>query len=183
MKNLKKIIQFIIKFRIAIIVILAILMALAGHQTLNKLKIDNSLTIWFLEDDPSYKAYIDFQEKFGSDEIYIAMFPVENAISEQEMIKLQGLTEAIDTLPYVNTSFSLAKAKYPIYANNTIRFDDLYNSKRSEKGLKNLFSKLPNVTSQLVSEDYKNLFFYIQLNPTPTIETQRKEILGETLSN
>ena len=182
MKNLKKIIQFIIKFRIAIIVILAVLMALAGHQTLNKLKIDNSLTIWFLEDDPSYKAYIDFQEKFGSDEIYIAMFPVENAISESEMTKLQELTEDIDALPYVNTSFSLAKAKYPLYANNSIRFDDLYNAKRSEKGLKSLFSKLPNVTSQLVSEDYKNLFFYIQLNPTPTIETQRKEILGEIRS-
>lgn len=182
MKNLKKIIQFIIKFRIAIIVILTVLMALAGHQTFDKLKIDNSLTIWFLEDDPSYKAYIDFQEKFGSDEIYIAMFPVENAISQSEMTKLKALTKAIDTLPYVNTSFSLAKAKYPLYANNNIRFNDLYNSKRSEKGLKSLFSKLPNITSQLVSEDYKNLFFYIQLNPTPTIETQRKEILGEIRS-
>ena len=182
MKNLKSCIRLIIKFRVIIILILAVLMALAGQQTLNKLKIDNSLTIWFLEDDPSYKAYIQFQEKFGSDEIYIAMFPVDNAIANSELIKLNELTEEIDALPYVNTSFSLAKAKYPIYANNTIRFDDLYNSRRSEKGLKNLFSKLPNITSQLVSRDYKNLFFYIQLNPTPTIETKRKEILGEIKS-
>jgi predicted RND superfamily exporter protein len=76
----------------------------------------------------------------------------------------------------------MAKAKYPIYANNKINFGDLYNSKRSEKGLKNLFSKLPNITSQLVTKDYKNQFFYIQLNPTPTIEEKRQAIAGEIRS-
>ncbi len=154
-------------------------MGVSGYQTLQKLRVDNSLSIWFLEDDPSYKAYIDFQEKFGSDEIFIAMLPVDNAIGEAEMQKLEGLHKTIEALPFVKTSFSLAKAKYPIYANNKINFDDLYNPKRSEKGLKSLFSKLPNITSQLVTEDYKNQFFYIQLNPTPSIEEKRKDITGE----
>lgn len=179
MKRLENIIETIIKFRIAIIIILAILMGVSGYQTLQKLRVDNSLSIWFLEDDPSYNAYIDFQENFGSDEIFIAMLPVENAIGEAEIQKLNTLHERIEILPYVKTTFSLAKAKYPIYANNKINFDDLYNEKRSEKGLKNLFSKLSNVTSQLVTKDYKNQFFYIQLNPTPTIEEKRKDIAGE----
>jgi len=179
MKIIENILKIIIRFRIAIIVVLAILMGFSGYQTLQKLQVDNSLSIWFLEDDPSYKAYIDFQEKFGSDEIFVAMFPVENAIGETEVNQLRKLHSIIDTLSYVKTSFSLAKAKYPIYANNKINFDALYNSKRSEKGLRNLFSKLPSITSQLVSEDYKNLFFYIQLNPTPTIEAKRKDIAGE----
>ncbi|GAL65480.1 hypothetical protein JCM19301_3940 [Jejuia pallidilutea] len=109
-------------------------MALAGHQTLNKLSVDNSLSIWFLEDDPSYKAYIEFQEKFGSDEIFIAMLPVKNAIGENDVNALKQLHQDIETLPYVKTTFSLAKAKYPIYANDKIIFDDLYNPKRSEKG-------------------------------------------------
>ncbi|WP_400075620.1 RND family transporter [Winogradskyella sp. R77965] len=179
MKRLQNIIAFIIKFRIAIIVVLTILMSVSGYQTLKKLRVDNSLSIWFLEDDPSYKAYIDFQENFGSDEIYITMLPVENAIGESEMQALENLHKQIEALPYVNTTFSLAKAKYPIYANNKINFDDLYNDKRSEKGLKNLFSKLPNIISQLVTKDYKNQFFYIQLNPTPTIEEKRQDIAGE----
>ncbi|WP_345167115.1 efflux RND transporter permease subunit [Algibacter aquimarinus] len=179
MKNLKSIVQFIIKFRIAIIVVFAILMALAGHQTLNKLSVDNSLSIWFLEDDPSYKAYIDFQERFGSDEIFIAMLPVENAIGEPDVEALKQLHKDIESLPYVKTTFSLAKAKYPIYANNKINFDDLYNPKRSEKGLKSLFSKLPNITSQLVTKDYKHQFFYIQMKPTPTIEEKRQDIAVE----
>ncbi len=179
MKRIEIVVSNIIKYRIIIIVILAVLMAISGHQTLKKLRVDNSLSIWFLEDDPSYKAYIDFQENFGSDEIFIAMLPVENAIGESEMESLAKLHSTIEALPYVKTTFSLAKAKYPIYANNKINLDDLYNKKRSEKGLKSLFSKLPNITSQLVTKDYKNQFFYIQLNPTPTIEAKRKEIAGE----
>ncbi|MFK7832249.1 MAG: RND family transporter [Winogradskyella sp.] len=179
MKKLRQSIAFIIKFRMVISVVLAILMAISAYQTFKNLSVDNSLSIWFLEDDPSYKAYIDFQKKFGSDEIFVAMFPVENALDETEIEQLFKLHSSVDSLPYVNTSFSLAKAQYPIYANNKINFDNLYNSKRSEKGLKNLFSKLPSVTSQLVSEDYKNLFFYIQLTPTPSIEINRKEIAGE----
>jgi len=179
MKRLQNIIELIIKFRIAIIVVLALLMGFSGYNTLNKLSVDNSLGIWFLEDDPSYKAYIDFQENFGSDEIFIAMLPVKNAIGETEVLALKDLHKKIEALPYVQTSFSLAKAKYPIYANNKINFDDLYNAKRSEKGLKNLFSKLPNITSQLVTKDYKNQFFYIQLNPTPTVEEDRQAIAAE----
>ena len=179
MKKLEKLISVIIKFRIAIIAVLAIAMGFSGYNTLNKLSVDNSLGIWFLEDDPSYKAYIDFQESFGSDEIFIAMLPVENAIGEAEASDLKDLHQKIEALPYVQTSFSLAKAKYPIYANKTINFDDLYNPKRSEKGLKNLFKKLPNITSQLVTKDYKNQFFYIQLNPTPTVEEDRQAIAAE----
>jgi predicted RND superfamily exporter protein len=182
MKKLQNSIEFIIKFRIAIIIVLAILMGVSGYQTLQKLRVDNSLSIWFLEDDPSYKAYIDFQENFGSDEIYIAMLPVANAIGEVEMTNLAELHKSIEALPYVKTTFSLAKAKYPIYANNKINFDDLYNVKRSEKGLKSLFSKLQNITSQLVTNDYKNQFFYVQLNPTPTIEEKRQDIAGEMRS-
>lgn len=182
MKQLERIITIIIKFRITVIAILMVLMAVSGYFTLKYLRVDNSLSIWFLEDDPSYKAYIDFQEDFGSDEIFVAMFPVENAIGEEELSQLTILHKDINALPFVKTSFSLATAKYPIYNNNKIIFDDLYNSKRSEKGLKNLFSKLPSITSQLVSNDYKNQFFYIQLNPTPTIEEKRKDIANEVRS-
>lgn len=179
MKRLEYLIRQIIEYRVAIIVLLIILMAVSANQTIRKLKVDNSLSIWFLEEDPSYKAYIDFQEKFGSDEIFIAMLPVDNAIGAPEKISLLKLHQSIDSLPFVKTSFSLAKAKYPIYANSKINFGDLYNTKRSEKGVKSLLSKLPNISAQLVTKDFKNQFFYIQLNPTPTIEEKRQSIGGE----
>lgn len=179
MKNLEKAVATIIKLRLVIITVLVIAVGFSGYQTLNKLSVDNSLSIWFLEDNPSYKAYIDYQEKFGSDEIFVGMLPVDNALKEAHILKLKQFHRSIDSLWFVNTSFSLATAKYPIYANNKIVFDDLYNSKRSEKGLKSLFSKIPNISNQLVTEDFKNLFFYVQLKPTPLIENERAVITSK----
>lgn len=154
-------------------------MGFGAFKTATKLRVDNSLSIWFLEDNPSYKAYINFQEDFGSDEIFIAMLPVDNAIGNLEKANLLKLHQAIDKLSYVKTTFSLAKAKYPIYANNKINFEDFYNTERSEKGIKSLLYKLPNITNQLLTDDFKNQFFYIQLHPTPTIEEKRAIIAGE----
>ena len=176
MKRLENIIAKIIQFRIGIIVALLVLLGVSAYQTVTKLGIDNSLSIWFLDDDPSYRAYIEFQEKFGSDEIYIGMIPVDNALKAEHINKLEELHQSLDTLKYVRTSFSLAKTKYPVYANNKIHFSNLYNENRSKKGLKSLFDKLPNITQQLVTKDYKNLFFYIQLNPTSTVEAKREDV-------
>ena len=88
-------------------------MGFSGYNTLNKLSVDNSLGIWFLEDDPSYRAYIDFQQNFGSDEIFIAMLPVENAIGETEVSALKELHQRIESLPYVQTSFSIMTFSSP----------------------------------------------------------------------
>jgi len=176
MKLLETVIRKLIRLRWLIIIFLSSLMVVSAITTLKSLDIDNSLSIWFLEDDPSYRAYIDYQEKFGSDEIFVGMIPVENALDAQHIKTLNALHKDINALWFVNTSFSLANAKYPIYTNKKVIFDDLYNPARSEKGLNNLLKKLPNISSQLITEDSKNLFFYIQLKPTPQIENQRESI-------
>ena len=49
MKKIENLIRGIIRFRVLIIVVLGILMSFSGYQTLKKLSVDNSLSIWFLE--------------------------------------------------------------------------------------------------------------------------------------
>ena len=77
---LHKSIGFVIQFRWLLIVLGVLIVGISGLQTLKKLSIDNSLGIWFLEEDPSYKAYIEYQETYGSDEIFIVMLPVSYAL-------------------------------------------------------------------------------------------------------
>jgi len=43
---------------------------------LSKIKIDNSLSIWFVKEDATYESYKAFQEDSGSDEIIIASIPI-----------------------------------------------------------------------------------------------------------
>lgn len=170
-----KAIQFVINKRVAIIAILGLLTIIGLFQTVTSLKVDNSLSIWFLEENKDYQQYIKFQEEQGSDEIFIAMFPVKNGFSETNVSRLLQLHQKIDTLPYVNASFSIANAKYPIYANNKIYYQNIYDPKRSKRSLNNLLDKLPVIKKQLISEDSEHLFFYIQMDPSHTIETIRSE--------
>ena len=57
---LHKSIGFVIQFRWLLIVLGVLIVGISALQTLKKLSIDNSLGIWFLEEDPSYKAYIEY---------------------------------------------------------------------------------------------------------------------------
>jgi len=177
--SLEKSIAFVIQFRLIFISLMGLLIGLSGVYALKNLSIDNSLGIWFLEEDPSYKAYIEYQETYGSDEIFMVMLPVPNALDKDQIDQLKALNTALDELPFVETAYSLAKAKYPVLIGKKLRFRPLYEEKRSEKSIKNLWEDMPEVVQQLVSKDYKNLFLYVQLRPTPDIEKDRKGIAQE----
>lgn len=176
---LHKSIGFVIQFRWLLIVLGVLIVGISGLQTLKKLSIDNSLGIWFLEEDPSYKAYIEYQETYGSDEIFIVMLPVSYALEQKNVDLLRALNNSLDSMPFVQTAYSLAKAKYPVIAGKKVSFRPLYEEKRSEKSIKKLWGDMPEVMSQLVSKDFKNLFLYVQLRPTPSIEKDRKDIAQE----
>lgn len=176
---LHKSIGFVIQFRWLLIVLGVLIVGISGLQTLKKLSIDNSLGIWFLEEDPSYKAYIEYQETYGSDEIFIVMLPVSNALEQKNVDLLRALNNSLDSMPFVQTAYSLAKAKYPVIAGKKVSFRPLYEEKRSEKSIKKLWGDMPELMSQLVSKDFKNLFLYVQLRPTPSIEKDRKDIAQE----
>lgn len=176
---LHKSIGFVIQFRWLLIVLGVLIVGISALQTLKKLSIDNSLGIWFLEEDPSYKAYIEYQETYGSDEIFIVMLPVSNALEQKNVDLLRALNNSLDSMPFVQTAYSLAKAKYPVIAGKKVSFRPLYEEKRSEKSIKKLWGDMPEVMSQLVSKDFKNLFLYVQLRPTPSIEKDRKDIAQE----
>ena len=173
-----KAIAVTIKYRIAIISVLAILTGIGLFQTVNNLKVNNSLSIWFLEDNPDYQEYIQFQEEQGSDEIFIVMLDADDGFSETNIELLLKLHQDIDSLPYVNATFSIANAKYPIYANNKIYYREIYDPKRSERSLNNLLNRLPNIKRQLISKDGNRLFFYIQMNPSHKIESIRSEAVS-----
>ncbi|MDC0108019.1 MMPL family transporter [Flavobacteriaceae bacterium] len=176
---LHKSIGFVIQFRWLLIVLGVLIVGISGLQTLKKLSIDNSLGIWFLEEDPSYKAYIEYQETYGSDEIFIVILPVSYALEQKNVDLLRALNNSLDSMPFVQTAYSLAKAKYPVIAGKKVSFRPLYEEKRSEKSIKKLWGDMPEVMSQLVSKDFKNLFLYVQLRPTPSIEKDRKDIAQE----
>ena len=112
---MKNLIQFIIKNRIVVMLVLAAFIIASMFSTVQKLAIDNSLSIWFLEDNSRYKDYLDYQEEYGSDEIIIALLEVENALDSSAVEQLKALSAALEGLDFVELVFNFPTRSTPIF--------------------------------------------------------------------
>ncbi|MCG8331808.1 MAG: MMPL family transporter [Chitinophagales bacterium] len=171
------IIQAVLVHKKSIIVLLTIAMLGGLGQTLRLLEVDNSLSIWFLEDNADYQEYLAFQEEQGSDEVIIVMIPTKDALAQNHIQRLKELHQKTDSLPYVKTTFSLATAKYPIYSNRKIYYRNIYQASRTKESIEQLLTELPALSRQLLTVDQRHSFFYVQLLPTNKVEANRSKIV------
>lgn len=181
MKLFDSFINSVLHKRWLYIVIIAAITVISSFYTVKNLSVDNSLSIWFLDDNPDYKEYINFQETQGSDEIIIALIPVDDGLSKKNINTLHALHKSIDSLSFVNATFSLANAKYPNYFNKKITYRSIFNPNRAKKGTESLLNKMPIIKEQLITNNSKNLLFYTQLKPTTEIEKIRAKAV-ETIT-
>ncbi len=172
-----RLIQYVLDHKKSIMIVLALAMLLGLGQTARLLRVDNSLSIWFLEDNAEYQQYLNFQKEQGSDELVIAMIPTEDALSKAHLAKLQSLHQKTDSLPYVTASFSLANAQYPIYANREIKYRNIYQTDRSRAQFAKLLDELPAIKNQLLTEDDSFSFFYLQLIPSNHLKENKSQII------
>lgn len=159
--------------------VLAALIIASMFSAVQKLAIDNSLSIWFLEDNSRYKDYLEYQEEYGSDEIIIALLEVENALDSKAVEQLKVLSAALEGLDFVELVFNFSKAKYPSFSRSKLSFEPLYSPDRSLQSQERLLAQMPAISNQLITDDAQGYFCYIQLKPTPEIEENRTAIVSE----
>ncbi|PKL45226.1 MAG: hypothetical protein CVV41_03805 [Candidatus Riflebacteria bacterium HGW-Riflebacteria-1] len=56
-----------------ILALLLLILCVGGLYFARNINLDNSLELWFLEDDPTLATYKEFKAKYGNDEIILAM--------------------------------------------------------------------------------------------------------------
>jgi predicted RND superfamily exporter protein len=173
-------IYFFIHHRWWFVALLTIAACLGALTVATSIKIDNAVSIWFLEENPDYQSYLQFQHERGSDEIIIAMLPVDDPLDDKWIGKLQKLHSELDTLSAVTTTFSLANAEYPIYSNRQLYFRPIYARGRTKESINRLLNDLPVIKQQLFTEDH--IFFYVQLEPTDIIEKDRNVLVEKVCS-
>lgn len=172
----------IIRFRWFFVGVLLLATLAGAYSTATNLRINNAVSIWFLEDNPDYQAYLDFQHERGSDEIIIAMLPVERALDSTSIQLLENLHQQLDSLADVTATFSLANARYPVYSNSKIYYRPVYQEGRSSEQMERLLDEIPAIKKQLFTANDKHVFFYVQLEPTDVIEDRRNEIITRVQS-
>lgn len=164
----------IIHYRRGILFLLVLITGIGLYQTAQNISVNNSLSIWFRDDNPAYQEYLQFQEEQGSDQVMVIMVKTDSAFSTELLARFQLLHELLDSLPYVNTSLSLANVQYPIYSNRRLYYRTLYRTNRSPESMQQILDDLPTIKRQLVSPEGNYLFFYIQLASGKIIEQDRR---------
>lgn len=84
---------------------------LVGIFFASRLRFEESLDYWFLQDSDEAAAYESFREKFGSDEfVVVALYP-KDVFATNFLIRLDKFTHEAEKLPLVKQTLSLTNAK------------------------------------------------------------------------
>lgn len=176
MNRLTNIFKQIIFFRKGVLVILAGLVAISLYLIVVNQQIDNSLEIWFLDDDPYYQTYLKYQQEQGSDEIIVLMIPVKDSLKVSDLTTIQAFQDDVEALPFVKTSMSLASAEYPYLSLKGIHVKKIFSQEKVDLYK---IDEAPFLSNYLISDDKSQLFVYVQLAPTNEIEPFRAKIIPE----
>ena len=178
---LERSIQFLVRRRlIATLCVVAFAVTMGVFAT--RLGVDNSLEVWFVEDDPTLVSYRSFLEQFGNDEVVvIGIHNDADALDPDRLTRLWHLSEAIEAIDGIARVRSIANlatiqgsligpSVVPVI-NPPVRRDDIERARDliSESWL----------ASSLVGEDGTTLVLYAWLDESPSIDTERGRILDD----
>lgn len=161
---------------------LALLMALGAAVVVGsfalRLKVDNSLQAWFVEDDPALTSYRQFLEEFGGDEVVvIVLMSPGTAFDPDRLARLSGLTLKLSQLEGVQRVWSLASLTAPAVdgASWMPLLDDPVDASDVERV--RAWSALSALGERFIGRDDHALALYAWLAATPDLEQKRGSIL------
>ena len=96
----------------ALFKMLICLMVVSLYSIIANLRVDNSLKIWFSDQDDHYLRFLDFQDKYGNDDVVSVLVNYPSRIYEEENIRdLLSIEAKLKSLSYVDQVYSFASAE------------------------------------------------------------------------
>ena len=90
-----------------VVLFLLVLSAAFASRGALKVGVNNSLEIWFVEDDPQLQVYKRFQEEYGNDEVVVlALRHDEGVLTQQGMDHLHRLSLAVESVEGISEAYS-----------------------------------------------------------------------------
>ncbi len=142
-------------------------------QLQKALKIDNSLTAWFIDSDPALEPYYQLQELFGNDEMVVLVLETEN-VEDLFQAKLTNLIQDL-----VGDS-NVAEVIHPLVWTlpNPIGFGPAMPFLPQDVDqAKELISENSFIQDQFYTQDFKATRLYLKLSSSPDFEARRADII------
>jgi len=109
---MKNYINFLYKFRWAIVILVPLIVALLA-SSLKHLEIDGSYRIWFEKDSKILTDYDKFREEFSNDDGIVVVFKDENGIfNKKALSSIQRITEAFWDMPHIDRVDSITNYQH-----------------------------------------------------------------------
>jgi len=159
-----------------------VLVLFFGFFTKN-LKMDNSVGIWFLEDDPAFQAYRDFQDRFGNDDVVTLFFSApEGVFTPGNLALIHRVSSALEAVPYVDRVISLSHVKYLDTSEpESLVLENLYDREPADAGeasrVRARVDAWPAVEELLLSRDRDGTLIMAELKVIENIDAIRGQVI------
>ncbi|WP_207429707.1 RND family transporter [Pedobacter sp. SYSU D00535] len=147
-------------------------------QVKKALVVDNSLDIWFLQEDPALLNYKQYKSLFGNDEVIVMIVRDEAGLISHKYNRLfPALTAALEARPEVHRVLGPGNAK--VIEKDELGFfsQPLLSPGSASSEIKKRLAAIPLLKNQLYSPDYKTARFIITPGNITDFENRRGEIL------
>lgn len=176
------------KYRYISFALIIICAALLAPHLKDAMAPNNSLRIWFYNDDPTLKAYEQSLLQFGNDEVIIIYYeiPGNDLLSKENLLRVEGLTRDIGSVKYIHRVFSLTNLKDIKYENGQVQSGNLvpehFELNKAQK--RKVMSKLlndPVFGGTYISKSKKGVLITAQLKAREDIDKVRDEITNSVI--
>ena len=183
MDNLgKRIVSFILKWPLLIIILTSFL-TLAALLFIPKIKIDNSVDVFFNKKSKSYINFQRWKEQFGSDQVIIAAFRDKDIFTRDNLKLISRLTDEFSSLEYVDKVTSITNVNDIVGSKNDFIVrplaEDIPVSSRELALLKKRALSNPLYVKNVISPDGTATALIIELENNPSEAGVYKKIVVE----
>ena len=165
----KKLLGPILRMRKTILALIALVSAVAALYA-GRVGIDNSIEIWFLQDDPAILEYRAFLDRFGADEVTVIGVLAERSVYEPAVLNaVARIAEAARQAPYAHRVIALTNINVPRMQQDTLEIRalaDRYPLSASEAAALRAEAQASSlIRGQLVAADERATAILVQLDP------------------
>ena len=172
-------IELLIKRRRLLLILLA-LVTLALSAGLPTAAVpDNSLRIWFLDDDPELAAYDAFHERFGNDEVILLNVHAPEGVFERGLLtRVRALTQTLEAQEGIARVHSLLSTKDAFDAGDGLEFKHLFGGEIPDdpealSAVRERVLDNPLFVGRLINEEATQLMLWIQMATMADFDNRR----------
>jgi uncharacterized protein len=173
-----KIIKQLYRYRFFLFGISIITCILLADGVKDALTVDNSLSVWFLKDDPMLVQYERFRKTFGNDEVIICVVhDPAGLLSDTHRAQFRDVTAALSALPSIQSVFGPGSIKILKPSGLSVGEKDLMDGSADRQDIQSTLDSLSLLKSQLFTSNYQTARFIIYPKVTPDFDINREAIL------